>query len=286
MKSRLALLVFAASLLLAQPRNVRLTDENAGFDTIIQTLVSAFDHADILALGEDHGREFDSDLRIGIVRHPDFAKKVRFIVVEFARTAQQPILDRYIRGEDVPISETGVWDSPVYANFLTAVREVNSGLPDESRLRVLAGGADPLAVSMLKEQVLEKHSKTLVVYGAGHLFKTDGRTNLFSSTGGGITKTLETDYPGRTFVVITLGGPGREYEKFESVLKTPVRPVLIPLQERPFRDFTAKEFVGSKLLKRLPNGRTISLFQDSGLTLGDLADACVYTGNAADVTPR
>ena len=128
MKSRLALLILTASLL-GQPRNVRPTDENAGFDKIIQALVSAFDHADILALGEDHGREFDSNLRIGIVRHPDFAKKVRFIVVEFARTARQPILDRYVRGEDVPISETGVWDSPVYANFLAAVREVNRGCP-------------------------------------------------------------------------------------------------------------------------------------------------------------
>ena len=105
---------------------------------------------------------------------------------------------------------------------------------------------------MLKKQVLEKRSKALVVYGAGHLFKADGSTNLFSSTGGGITKTLKTDYPGRMFVVITLGGSGREYEKFESALKTPVRPVLIPLQELPFRDFTAEEFIGSKLLKRLP----------------------------------
>ena len=74
-----------------------MTDEKAGFDKIIQTLVSVFDHADILALGEDHGREFDSNFQIDIVRQPGFAKKVRFIVVEFARTAQQPIIDRYRR---------------------------------------------------------------------------------------------------------------------------------------------------------------------------------------------
>lgn len=282
---RLGWMGFAASLILAQSPNVRFTDENSSFEKVIQTLISTFDHADVLALGEDHKGQFDSHLRIGLVRHSDFAKKVPFIVVEFAATAQQPILDRYIRGEDVPISETGVWDSPVYTNFLMAVREVNKGLSNK-KLRVLAGGADPLAVSMLKDQALEKHSKALVVYGAGHLFKTDGSTNLFSSMGGGITKTLAADYPGRIFVVITLGGSDPGYGKFESALKTPVRPVLIPLQKLPFRDFKAEEFIGSKLLRRLPSGRFVSLFQGSDLTLGDLADACVYSGNAAEAIPR
>lgn len=283
---RLGSLAFAATLILAQPQAACFAYENSGFEKVIPTLISTFDHADVLALGEDHGRQFDSHLRIGLVRHSDFAKKVHLIMVEFAATAQQPILDRYIRGEDVPISETGVWEAPVYTNFLMAVREVNRGLPSESKIRVLAGGADPLAVSMLKGQVLEKHSKALLVYGAGHLFKTDGRTNLFSSTGGGITKTLEADYPGRTYVVIALGGAEPGYKKFEFALKTPVRPVLIQLQKLPFRDFKAEEFVGSKLLTRMPSGRFVSLFQGSDLTLSDLADACVYSGSTAEAIPR
>src|SRR6059058_1643999 len=51
-------------------------DEAAGIDRIVQTLISVFDQADILALGEVHGRRADSDLRITLVRHPDFAQKV------------------------------------------------------------------------------------------------------------------------------------------------------------------------------------------------------------------
>jgi hypothetical protein len=35
------------------------------------------------------GRKLDSDLRIAAVRHPDFAKKVRSIVVEFGSTSEQ-----------------------------------------------------------------------------------------------------------------------------------------------------------------------------------------------------
>src|ERR1044071_2330010 len=60
----------------------RLPDEVAGIDGIVRTLISVFDQADIVALGEAHGRRADSDLRIALVRNPDFAKKVRSIVVE------------------------------------------------------------------------------------------------------------------------------------------------------------------------------------------------------------
>jgi len=221
MKACLSSLVFGASLLAQQQPRVRLPDETLGVDRIIKRLVSAFDHADIVALGDDHWRKLDSDLRISLVRNPEFAKKVRIILVEFASTAQQATLDRYIQGEEVPRAElqqiwktttqtNGVWDSPVYADFLAAVREANKKLPAGARVRVLAGDPptgsnidrDASAISILREQVLDKGRKALVVYGAGHLFRT-----------GGITKTLEAAYPGRTFVVFTQGGPYAEYDK-------------------------------------------------------------------------
>jgi len=71
---------------MTQAPNVRLPDEAAGLDGIVRALFSAFDQADIVALGEAHERKADSDLRIALVRHPDFAKKVRSIVAEFGST--------------------------------------------------------------------------------------------------------------------------------------------------------------------------------------------------------
>jgi hypothetical protein len=41
-----------AAILRRQPPNVRLPHETAGVDRIVQNLISAFDHADIVALGE------------------------------------------------------------------------------------------------------------------------------------------------------------------------------------------------------------------------------------------
>src|SRR5215472_12231600 len=156
-----AAFVQAQSLQIGRQPNPPLADESTGIDGIARTLVSAFDQFDIIALGEAHGRKLDSDLRIAVVRHPDFAKKVRSIVVEFGSTTEQSTLDRYIQGENVSRTQVeqvwktttqaqnGVWDDPMYADFFAAVRDVNSKLPADARVRVLAGDPETAAVAVL-----------------------------------------------------------------------------------------------------------------------------------------
>lgn len=299
-------LVRAQSLRTAAPPQARLPDESPGIDGIAQTLVAAFDQFDVVALGEAHQRKLDSDLRIALVRHPDFAKKVRFIVVEFASTTEQSTLDRYIRGESVSRAQleqvwktttqaaNGVWDDPIYPDFFAAIRDVNSKLPGRERIRVFGGDPGPgdnrsreiAALSVLKEQVLQKHGKALVIYGAAHFYRAapkDYLSNMGQDVG--IVRMLEKDYPGRTFVVIPVGyrwdlPPGvfdPDYRKFDRALKTQVRPVLVPLQRLPFQDFAAEEFSGPLLNCRGPGG-CVSVFKGSTLTLGQLADAVVYVG--------
>jgi uncharacterized iron-regulated protein len=279
MKGLLPFLLVAVSLTGRQSTDVRLPGETIGPDNIVGALISAFDHVDIVALGDSHWRKVDSDLRIALVRNPEFAKKVRFIVVEFGSTAQQPTLDRYIRGEDVPLAEldqvwkttsqpTGIWDSPVYADFFAAVREVNKKLPAGAQVRVLAGdppagsglGRDITAFSILQEHVLKTHGKALVIYGAGHLLRVNPGDPVTR-----ITKMLETGYPGQTLVVITEGGPHPEYQEFERALKTRVRPVLVSFGQPPFRDLL------------------VSAFPGLGITRGQIADACVYFGMGPEV---
>jgi hypothetical protein len=303
----------------AAPPNVRLPDEAAGLDAIARVLISAFDQTDIVALGEAHGRyKLDSDLRIAMVRHPDFAKKVRSIVVEFGSTTEQSTLDRYIQGENVSRAQleqvwktttqaaNGVWDQPIYADFFAAVRDVNSKLPADARIRVFGGDPGPgdnrsretAAVAVLKEQVLQKHGKALVIYGAAHFYRTMDKDYL-SSMGQdiGIVRMLESDYPGRTLAVIPLGGrldippgaaagPDPDYRKFDRALKTQARPVLVPLQRSPFRDFRAEEFMGRTIFNCRGPGGCVSIFKGSTLTLGQMADACVYVGGSADVDTK
>ena len=313
------------SLIRAQsPRSVapakwRLPDESTGVDGIARTLISLFDQAEVVALGEWHGRiRLDSDLRIALVRHPDFARKVRSIVVEFGSTTEQSTLDRYIRGENLPPAQleqvwktttqaaNGVWDSSIYMDFFAAVREVNSRLPADARIRVFGGDPGPgdnrsretAAVSVLKEQVLQKHGKALVIYGAAHFYRTMP-SDYLESIGDdiGIARKLEIEFPGRTFVVIPVGrldpptawvtrGIDPDFQKFDRALKTQVRPVLVSLQRLPFRDFTAEEFLGRTLTTCRGAIGCVSVFKGSTLTLGQMADACIYVGGGADVDTR
>lgn len=286
----------------------RLPDESAGIDGIARTLLSAFDQVDIVALGEAHERKLDNDLRIALIRQPDFAKKVGSVVVEFGSTTEQPTLDRYIRGESVSQSQleqvwktttqagNGIWDKPEYAEFLAAVRDVNSKLPADLRIRVLGGDPGPgdnrsretSAVSVLKEQALQKRGKALVIYGSAHFYRTAPKEYLVDGNAG-IVSILEKEYPGRTLAVIPIGyrwnvprgasaGIDPDYGKFDRALKTAVRPVLVPLQRLPFRDFSVEEFLGRTVFHCDRVRGCASIFQGSTLTLGQMADAVVYVG--------
>jgi len=313
MQAVLGLTIGTALMTIGGP-NVRLPDETAGVDAIATTLVSTFDHADIVALGEAHGRfRLDSDLRIAMVRHPDFARKVRTIVVEFGSISEQPTLDRYIRGENVSRAQlaqvwkttsqaaNGVWDSPIYPEFFAAVRDVNAKLPADAQVRVLGGDPGPVdnrsretaAVSVLKEQVLQKHGKALIIYGAAHFYRTLPG-DLLSTMGGdiGLASKLEVEFPGRTFMVIPVGRLDRptavaadrdpDFQKFDRALKTHVRPVLVSLQRLPFRDFSAEEFLGRTVTTCRGARGCMSAFKGSALTLGQMADACIYVGETAN----
>jgi hypothetical protein len=277
---------------------IRVPDEAAGIDGTVEALISVYDQVDVVALGEMHERQIDSDLRIALVRHPDFARKVRSIVVEFATTTEQTTLDRYIRGENVSRAELErvrpshlgslVSENPIYEDFFAAVREVNSRLPAEARIRVFGGednrNRDAAAVSILEEQVLRRQGKALVIYGHAHFWRAAPKRPggfIDDSRNIGIVRMLDISYPGRTFAVIPVGGPNQrtrspipDYQEFDRALKTQVRPVLVPLQQLPFRDFTAGDFLSADLVTASGG----SIFTGSTLTLGEMADAVVYFG--------
>jgi len=295
------------------PAKMRLPDEAVGLDAIVRALIAAFDQADIVALGEWHGRiSLDADLRLALVRHPDFAKRVRSVVIECASTTEQATLDRYIRGENVARAQleqvwktttqasNGFCEDPLYTGFLAAIRDVNSRLPADARIRVLGGDPGPgdhrsretAAVAVLEEQVLQRRGKALVIYGAAHFYRNFPSAMLPTMGDDiGLVRKLEAGSPGRTLVVIPIGPLDRpsavtedvvpDFGKFDRALRTPSRPVLVSLQQLPFRDFKAEEFLG-RTVTNCGGGRgCMSAFKGSSLTLGQIADACIYIGGGA-----
>ncbi len=196
------------------------------------SLMAQFNSARVVALAEIHGAPEDSQLRLNLIHHVGFPEKVRYILVEFANSRHQAVLDRYIDGEDVPASDVRkVWrdittpggaDSPVYAQFLTAVRSLNRRLPVVRRVRVLAGdppidwnrinsrddwrriasSRDAFAADLLSQTVLEKGHKALLIFGAGHIWrKTSGGPVPPEST---LVSILDRRYSGQIFTVLPI----------------------------------------------------------------------------------
>jgi len=188
---------------------------------VIDGLLDAWKTAHVVCLGEDHGRRYDSELRIALVRDPRFPRMVRQIIIESANPVHQDLLDRFaldgepmIREQLAPIwrdaSGAETWESPIYEQFLRAVQEANKKLPRGERVRVI-GGDSPIDWSQIKtaeqlaplvnrggnirkiiaEQALDPKIKTLAIYGAGHCEKR----------GGGFPGELEDRYPGKIWAV-------------------------------------------------------------------------------------
>lgn len=250
----------------------------------VRSILDAWKTADVVCLGEDHGRYYDSELRIAVVTHPDFARTVRLIVIEWANPTHQDLLDRFIL-EGAATSREGlarvwrdasgaeVWESPIYEQFLRTVRGVNLGLPRDQRIRVLAGDspidwsritkADDLVPlvnrggnirNIIAHQVLDANLKALAIYGAGHC----------SKVGRGFPGDLVGKYAASRFWSIwsiSRQGGDRATEMFGLGRQ----PAYIVVNSTKWASLPAADF--------LPGERT---------TLGDVLDAMVYHGEVSD----
>ncbi|HEU4926920.1 MAG TPA: hypothetical protein VFT24_07720 [Vicinamibacterales bacterium] len=186
--------------LVASQAACNLSSRKASRVDAISGILDAFRTHHIVALGEGiHGNNQAHAVRLALVRNPRFATIVNDIVVEFGSSKYQTVMDRFIRGDDVPYAELrkawqdtttqhAGWDLPIYEEFFRAVRDVNASLPGDRQVRVLLG--DPpidwstvrthedvgrwLAlrdhvVDVIKREVLPANRRALVLYGDGHL---------------------------------------------------------------------------------------------------------------------
>ena len=183
----------------------------------IAAILEAFKAHQIVALGEGlHGNEQGHMFRLSLIFDPRFTAVVNDIVVEFGNSRYQDVMDRFIRGENVP-GETlrrvwqdttqphAVWDRPIYEEFFQAVRTVNASLPRERHLRVLLGDPpvnwdsgsptlhgradmgtmerDRHAVDLICREILTKQRRALIIYGDNHLFRAgQSLVNLLETT--------------------------------------------------------------------------------------------------------
>jgi hypothetical protein len=122
----------------------------------ISAMLTGFQRHSIIALGEgSHGNEPGHRFRVALIRDRRFAETVNDIVVEFGNSRFQDVMDRYVRGENVPYESLRhvwmdttqpdtIWDVPIYEQFFKEVRRENEVLPEAKKIRVLLG--DPRSI--------------------------------------------------------------------------------------------------------------------------------------------
>jgi len=168
----------------------------------IEYMRHTLQHYPIVCLGEGgHQAEEPHQFLRRVLSDKAILRMVDVVIVEFAASMQQPVLDAYIRGEEVPFSElskvwrdTGQsprspWDSPLYYELLRLVREENLTLAPEQRVRVLAGDPpidwdqistkiacdqavvprNPFVASLAMRQAFDLGKKVLIIFGGAHL---------------------------------------------------------------------------------------------------------------------
>jgi hypothetical protein len=245
-------------------------------------ILAAFDHHPIVAIGENHAIKQAGDFYLALVKSPQFAAKVNDVVIEFASQTSQTVLDRYIAGDEVPLSElsqawrnttkTLSWESPIYPALLAAIREVNGRLPRQRRLRVVAGDAlidwgkvhthddwasfqpnDVAFAQVIDRQVLARGRKALVILGGNHLTKGGDRDRGPNTTTRVTDKTADA-----MFVVLLHTGAAKDAQDRMAAWQPPMLAA-----------------VPGTWLASLPRGSR---------ALGDVCDALLYLGPGSSLT--
>jgi hypothetical protein len=208
------------------------TGSNPKSEDATAAILASFEKYEVVGVSAAHGNKDLDDFVLDLIRNPAFPSKVNDVAVECGNSLYQPILDRYIAGAAVSLSEVRlVWRnttqtmcgmSGFYEELFPLLRRINQKLPPERRLRVLAGDPafdwskvrsrrdipsavrDDSIASVMEKEVLSKHRKALMLFGTFHLFHRGNTARTFPSA----VELYEKDYPGVTLVVADHEGFG------------------------------------------------------------------------------
>ena len=165
----------------------------------VDGIVEAFKTHQVVMLPGGHGSRLFHDLLLSLARDPRLQGTLTDIVVEFGSSRYQDLIDRFMRGEEIPdktlrqvwqntVMAGAVNDGPYVEEFYRAIRALNATLPQGKRYRVLGGDPpidwdhvttkadvrkwvvrrDTFPADLIHREVVERGRRALVVYGQGH----------------------------------------------------------------------------------------------------------------------
>ena len=257
-------------------------------------ILHAFETHNIVMFGEWHACKQEHEWLRSLVSMPAFAEGVDDIVVEFGNSLYQKSIDQYISGKAIPFAQAQqAWrnvagaigpPSPVYEEFFKAVRETNLKRRGKHQLRVVLG--DPYAdwdkiqdredlgpfvanrdswyAQVVKEEVLARGHRALLVMGWGHFMRRNGP--------GAVEQQLRAAGATTYFVVFGTNAVGA-YDDVDKRFDSWSAPAVLDLQ--------SGGWVGELSAMAVLTGGTAPA---SALKLKDVADALLYVGPRDSLT--
>jgi hypothetical protein len=254
-------------------------------------LAAKFDDHQFVFIGSTHGDAKIDEFLMCLVSRPAFKQRVTDIVVEWASSGQQRLLDRYILTlDEVPVADLApIWldaDSPTLwttlpnvRQFVQTLREVNKTLPAARRIRLVGGneGVDwakvrvvedlapyPFKTNFMPHLIVEHLAKTpgnrtLVVYGDAHI-RYQGNNFM-----GDLEEALGR---ARLFVVGRIGELRPEERRYLAAVGDPGKPFFVESRRFP---------------TNIPWPVSLrTSFEERSENLADYIDAFVYLGPEPD----
>jgi hypothetical protein len=248
----------------------------------------------IVMFGETHANKQEYEWLCQLVKIPGFANQVDDIVVEFGNSLYQKSIDRYIAGEDIPLEQAQkAWRnmigavgpvSPVYESFYKAVRESNlqhrgSGhqirillgdpygdwekIKDREDLGPYLAHRDEWYAQVVKDEVLSKKHRALLIMGAGHFLRRRGP--------GLVERAIRAEGVQPYLVVFGTNAVG-SYDDLDPRFDAWSPPVIVPLASNWVGDLPAMPVV------------TGGIVAPDTVKMSDVADALLYLGPRDSLT--
>jgi hypothetical protein len=261
-------------------------------DDATHAIIKAFESHSIVMLGEVHGNKQEYEFLRRLVASPDFEDRVDDLVLEYGNSLYQDIVDRFVAGESVPLEDVqNAWrnttaigpPSPVYSWLYEAVREANRKRPNGRRMRIVLGDVyvnwnqvktredlgpfianrDSYYATVVKQQVLSRHRRALLLMGFFHFLR--------SPAGPGLIEQELRAAGANTFVIVSGTNAVGRYDDLDKRFDSWV--------------FPSVALLGGSWIGQLPALPVITGGTTPGETkLEDVADAMLYLGPRDSLT--
>jgi hypothetical protein len=200
----------------------------------VPVMVDALRTHQVVAVTAGHGEVRGYAFGQLLLHDPRMVAAINDIVVEEGSARYQDVVDRYVRGDDVPLDALrSAWrnttqpalihDRP-WEEFYQTVRGVNAALPPERRIRVLLGDPpiewehvttqaehrrwiemrDTFPADLIEREVIAKGRHALLLYGQMHFQRKNIGAN-YESEGPAetIVSRLENKWGAKVFTIFT-----------------------------------------------------------------------------------